>query len=112
MLVAEPDPDPGAGPAAGLEAEDAAAALYARVLADEPGEVVMLDKASHAAARVLWQQRFFTQALGAPLLCWQCPKPSRWSAARWAPQAALFLVSGCPPQGALQPAVLEVGILR
>ena len=46
--------------------EDAASAaeVYATVLADDP-QPISLSKASHAVTRVLWQQRFFTQALGA-----------------------------------------------
>ena len=47
-----------------LEAAASAAEVYATVLADDP-QPISLSKASHAVTRVLWQQRFFTQALGA-----------------------------------------------
>ena len=51
--------------AGSLEATAAAAAVYATVLAEEGGQLITLSKDSHAVSRILWQQRFFTQALGA-----------------------------------------------
>ena len=42
----------------------AAAEVYATVLAGDGDQLIALSKASHAVGRILWQQRFFTQALG------------------------------------------------
>ena len=44
----------------------AAAQAYATVLADDgDDDVISLNRISHAVTRVLWQQRFFEQAMGA-----------------------------------------------
>ncbi len=44
----------------------AAAQVYATVLADDGDEdVITLSRGSHAVTRILWQQRFFEQAMGA-----------------------------------------------
>ena len=44
-----------------------ASQVFATVLAeDSEGDEITLSRASHAEARVLWQQRFFEQAVGAP----------------------------------------------
>lgn len=51
--------------AGGSPAADEAAAALETVISDAaPDQVVNLDKASHAVARPLWQQRTFTQAAG------------------------------------------------
>ena len=43
-----------------------AAQVFATVLADDGEDVtIRLDRRSHAVTRILWQQRFFEQALGA-----------------------------------------------
>ena len=50
----------------------AAAEVYATVLADDGEEsVISLNRGSHAVTRVLWQQRFFEQAMGACRMSFQ-----------------------------------------
>ena len=51
---------------AGHEEGMAAAQVYATVLADDGDDgAVSLGRGSHVVTRVLWQQRFFGQAMGA-----------------------------------------------
>lgn len=47
------------------QAIEAAAGVYTTVMAGEGDQDISLSKASHAVGKILWQQRFFTQALGA-----------------------------------------------
>lgn len=50
----------------GSEGSMEAAQVFATVLADDGDDaVVSLSRRSHAVTRVLWQQRFFEQAIGA-----------------------------------------------
>jgi hypothetical protein len=65
-----------------------AAQVFATVLADAgERDVVTLSRASHAVARVLWQQRFFEQAVGAHRVAqWQrAPIWAAWRKPHWTP---------------------------